>query len=131
MKLAILKIAAKIHMGTAYLLSVTPVVKKVGKPLYAACLFGAAMGLYFNKQYKSAIKAYEKALSYSKGMEVYPPINFCHEEAYKALGAMYEKGLGVEKDEIKAEEFYLRAGSRGDSAYEHSVATKSYNEKYK
>ena len=28
---------------------------------------------------------------------------------------MHEKGLGVEKDEMKAEELYLRAGSRGEA----------------
>ena len=118
-------------MALAYVLSVIPLVKKIGKPLYAACLFGTAMGLYFNKRFKSAIEAYEIALNYSRGMEDTPPVNFCYEEAYKALGTMYEKGLGVEKDEMKAEEYYLKAGSRGDSAYEHYVATKSYDEKYK
>lgn len=35
------------------------------------------------------------------------------EQAYLTLGKMHEKGLGVEKNQLKAEEYYLRAGSRG------------------
>ena len=118
-------------MGLAYLLAITPVLKKYGRPFYALLLFGAASGLYFKHNYSSAIDAYNKALKYSEESEDSPFFDSCHEDAYKALGNMYEKGLGVEVDELKAEEYYLRAGSRGNTAYEHSVAVRSYNEKYK
>jgi len=131
MKTHILNIALKVILGLAYLLAITPILKKLGKPFYVTCLLGAASGMYFKHNYASAIEAYKKALKFSEEMGDESPIDFCHEEAYKALGHMYENGLGVAADKLQAEEYYLRAGSRGNTAYEHSVAIRSYNEKYK
>lgn len=110
-------------------MSFFPFIGGFGKQMYASGLFGHASGMYFNKNYTYAIRAYEKALKYSEGMENIPPFPVTFEQAYKALGNMYENGLGVEKDEMKAEEYYLRAGSRGETAYEHKVATRSWCEK--
>jgi len=93
-------------------LSYLPLMSSFGKGMYSSCLFGIASGFYYGKKYKEAISAYDKALNYSVGMENEPPLNIAFENAYVSLGKMYENGLGTNKDEIKAEEYYLRAGSR-------------------
>lgn len=110
-------------------LSHIPLVRGFGKRMYAAGLFGEASGLHVRRKYSSAVNAYRKALNYAQGMEEDPAIGFCIGEAYKALGEMYENGLGVEQDQLIAEECYLRAGGRGHVDYEHSVTTKSWYDK--
>ena len=129
MKRELFKISMVFLMGLFRTMSYIPLVKNFGKEMYAYGLFTEANILFYRKRYESAIKAYEKALNYSKGMEDVPSYSYSFEEAYTALGEMYEKGLGVDKDEMKAEEFYLRAGNRGDRAYVHKVAMKSWYEK--
>jgi TPR repeat protein len=117
-------------MGTFKLISYIPVISGFGKHMYASGLFGRASGMYFNKRYKSSIKAYEDALNYADGMEDIPPFGYTFEQAYLALADMYENGLGVDKNIEKSEEYYLKAGSRGETGYEHQVATKSWYEKH-
>lgn len=127
-KRLLFKLLFKASMGAFKLMSYLPLLGRFGKRMYAACLFGEASGLYFGKNYTPAVSAYHRALEYAHGMDEDPAISFCIEEAFKALGGMYENGLGVIKDEFKAEEYYLRAGSRGNVNHEHKVATKSWYE---
>lgn len=122
------KLLSKVAMGTFKLMSYLPLLGRFGKRMYAACLFGEASGLYFGENYTPAVSAYHRALEYAHGMDEDPAIGFCIGEAWKALGEMYENGLGVNKDDFKAEEYYLRAGGRGNLDYEHKVATKSWYE---
>ena len=49
--------------------------------------------------------------------------------ANEHLGMLYENGLGVDKDLDLAEEYYLKAGTRGDRAYVHKVAIRSQTQK--
>jgi TPR repeat protein len=49
--------------------------------------------------------------------------------ANEHLGMLYENGLGVDKDLDLAEEYYLKAGTRGDRAYVHKVAIRSHIQK--
>lgn len=131
MKRVVFKILSGLAMAVFRLMSFLPIVGGFGKQMYASCLFGEASGLYFGKRYSKAVDAYKNALAYSEGMEELPPFCVAFEQAYQALGNMYENGLGVEKDELLAEEYYLRAGSRGNTAYEHKVATKSWYEAHR
>lgn len=85
-------------------------------------MLGRASGYYTRGRYKESIPFYEKVIEYGSEFEV--------EMACETLGKIHEEGLGVEKDMIKAEEYYLRAGSRGNTAYEHKVATKSWYEEH-
>ena len=117
-------------MGIFKLMTFMPLVGGFGKHMYGSGLFGRASGMYFKKNYKSSINAYEVALNYAKGMEEIPPFGYAFEQAYLALADMYENDLGVSKDIDKAEEYYLKAVSRGETAYEHQVATKSWYEKH-
>lgn len=50
---------------------------------------------------------------------------------FEQLGEMYEKGMGVPKDEIKAGEYCLRAGTRGNTHKLHEFAIKGYTDKFK
>ena len=110
---------------TFFVMSYIPFISGFGKLMRSSGLFGKASGLYFNKKHLLSIKAYEKAINYSQGMEDIHPIDMAFEQAYLALAEMHEKGLGTEKNQMQAEEFYLKAGTRGNIAYEHKVATKS------
>ncbi len=118
----------KPFMAVFWMMSFLPILGNFGKSMYASMLFGEASGWYYKRHYLKAINAYEKAINYSQGMEDVPPLCISFELAFKALANMYENGLGVEVNKLKAEEYYLRAGSRGESAYEHKVATKSWYE---
>ena len=51
--------------------------------------------------------------------------------AAKRLGEFYEQGLGVEKNLLKAEEYYLIAGDRGNDYFLHELAIKSYTDKFR
>jgi len=128
-KRTILKFLSSLVLAVFKFISFIPFIGGFGKQMYASGLFGRASGMYFGKNYKYAISAYETAINYAQGMEDVCPLDLSFEQAYLALAEMYEKGLGVDKDEMKAEEYYLRAGSRGDTAYEHKVATRSWYEK--
>ena len=50
---------------------------------------------------------------------------------FEQLAEMYEKGMGVPKDEIKAGEYCLRAGTRGNTHKLHEFAIKGYTDKFK
>ena len=112
------------------IMSYIPVIGIFGKQLYASCLFGIACNQYFNKKYEAAITAYGKAIAYSQSLKDTPPFDYSFEQAYQALGQMYEKGLGTEKDLLKAEEYYLLAGTRGNTAFEQQVAMRSWQEQH-
>ena len=130
MRRLLFKIIINSIFGISKALSFIPFIGWIGRELYASALFGRANGFYFRKNYTAAFRAYNAALKYSKELEGKPSFDYSFERAYRALGDMYENGLGVEKDEMKAEEYYLKAGSRGNTAYEHKVATKSWYEKH-
>lgn len=76
-----------------------PLLRGFGRSMYASVLCGEASGLYFKKRYEKAFAAYKTFLRSAEGLEDDPAVGFCIEEAYKALGNMYENGLGVERDE--------------------------------
>jgi TPR repeat protein len=50
---------------------------------------------------------------------------------FEQLAEMYEKGMGVPKDEIKAGEYCLRAGTRGNTHKLHEFSIKGYTDKFK
>ncbi len=75
------------------------------------------------KKYQHAFHEFQKVVRY--GDEV------SQELAYEELGKMYEKGLGVETDALKAEECYLKAGSRGESPVIHRVAINTFVDGFK
>lgn len=115
-------------MTTFRVMSYIPFIGKFGRLMYASCLVGSADGLYFGERYQKAIKEYEHFLHYAHGLEESPILAFQFSRAHEILALMYEKGLGTDKNELKAEEHYLRAGSRGNGAYEHNIATRSWHE---
>lgn len=130
MKRILIKFLAYFILVLFKTMSWLPVIGGFGKQMYASCLFGDASGLYFAKRYEKAIKAYERVLGYAQGMEDISPFQVSFSQAYEAMGTMHKNGLGTDKDEAKAEYYYLLAGSRGDTAYEHKVATKSWYESH-
>ena len=105
-------------------MSKTPIFKKFWCELMAAACLGQASGALKRKDYVAAVKAFESIL-------VYDPDSHTGQMACKELGNIYEKGLGVEKNMFKAEEYYLRAGDRGDTHKLHEFAIRQYTEKYK
>lgn len=105
-------------MKTAKLFSQTPFNSKLAKGILSSGYLGIGSRAMDNKQYKIAKKYLDKIIELNSSES-----NI--EYAYESLGKLFEKGLGVEKDVLLAEEYYLRAGSRGDRAYLHKVAIKS------
>ncbi len=112
-------------------MSHVPLFQGFWKQLYSATLFGKGFGHYFRKEYAAAEQAYKKALTYYENNDLKKDYDIHAETAYEHMGHIYEEGLGVEQDELQAEEYFLRAGTRGNSVYEHELATRSFNEKYR
>ena len=113
----------KIIVGISSVLVRTPLFPKFWGEIIASSSLGAGSGLLRRKKYKQAFHEFQKVVRF--GDEVSQGL------AYEELGKMYEKGLGVEKDDLKAEECYLKAGSRGESPVIHRVAINTFVDGFK
>jgi len=113
----------KIVIGISCVFVRTPLFPRFWGSFIASSSLGAGSGLMRRKKYKAAFQEFQKVVRY--GDEV------SQELAYEELGKMYENGLGVDKDALKAEECFLKAGSRGESPVIHRVAINTYVDGYK
>jgi TPR repeat protein len=105
-------------------MSKTFIFPKFWEQFIASAKLGRASRYYKAKKYKEAAVEYHSILELSAGEST-------NEIVCEQLGKMYENGIGVEKDEILAEEFYFRAGTRGEGYKIHEYAIKGYTDKYK
>ena len=107
-----------------WLLSKTFFFPKFWLQFIASAKIGRASQLFSHKKYEEAAQLYHEIIELNSA-------EYINEIVFEQLGEMYEKGLGVQKDEIKAEEYYLRAGTRGNSHKLHEFAIKGYTDKFK
>ena len=99
-------------------LSRSPINAKLAKELLSSGYVGIATRAMDKKQYEVAKIHFEKILE----------LNISEtdkQHAFENLGKIFEQGLTVKQDLLKADEYYLRAGSRGNRGYLHKVAIKS------
>lgn len=107
-----------LSMKIAKYFSCPPFNSKFAKEMLSSGYLGISSRAMNNKQYDVAKIYFDKIIELDASDR--------HKEyACENLGHLFENGLEVKQDELLAEEYYLKAGSRGDRAYLHKVAIKS------
>ena len=105
-------------MKISEIFSRAPFRSKLAKEMLCSGYLGKGSRAMDKKQYEIARNYFEKIIELDSSER-------SNGYAYENLGMLFENGLGVKKDVLLAEEYYLRAGSRGNRAYLHKVAIKS------
>lgn len=105
-------------LGFSWMISIIPLPGDWNKFPYAYFLLGSANGFYFHKNYEMALKSCKKAIKYSENLTSNPLICLNRQWAFSHLEKMYKEGLGVDKDEIRAQKYALLSMTSARQAHE-------------
>ena len=93
------------------------------KTLFTTALFGASV---FSLQ--STAWAIEQQKDFKAILEIVPPLAEQGDaNAQALLGRMYEEGLGVKQDNVKAVKWYSRAAEQGIAEAQFNLGVMYYN----
>jgi TPR repeat protein len=112
-----------ISMRLSEVFSKAPFNSTFAKEILSSGYLGLGYRSIQSKNYRQARLYFEKVVRLDANEQ---SLNSANEH----LGMIYENGLGVDKNLDLAEEYFLKAGTRGDRAYVHKVAIRSHIQKH-